>query len=108
MNARALRARSFPRSPQFTSNPSSQTFPLSWLSNFFDGTRLNLTVTRSEVALNGMVNCCQYVVPTCFSEVWPSTSTNMPSLVEIASVFIQNESRYSRPFTVGTQWTSPL
>src|SRR5437870_2700456 len=68
---------------------SSQTFPLSRLSSFFEGTRRNCTVAISEVAVNGIVNCCQYVVPTCFSDACPLTSTKTPSLVVMDSVFIQ-------------------
>jgi hypothetical protein len=53
--------------------------------------RVRRSVGR-EVALatKGIVNW-QYVVPTCLSQ-GPSTSTYTPSLVEIASVFIQNVS----------------
>src|SRR6266581_6810234 len=79
-----------PRHCYFRLNASNQTLPLRRLSNFFEGTRRSRTVARSDVAVNGIVNCCQYVVPSCFSEDWPSTSTYTPSLVEIPSVFIQN------------------
>src|SRR5437868_1970701 len=52
-------------------NPSNQTLPPRRLSNFLLGSRWTVTRTRSELAVNGILRSCQYVVPTCFSEDWP-------------------------------------